>query len=65
MANKASLRVEIDPQLHQAVTKMSQETGVSATFVMRRALENWVATGIVPAHATPTSKTETPPAGEE
>lgn len=43
------LRVDLTDDLHEAVQALSRGSGVPASVVMRRALEAWVATGVVPA----------------
>lgn len=44
--------VTIEDDLHVAVKNQSKKTGVAYSFVVRRALENWVITGIVPARVS-------------
>lgn len=41
--------VTIEDDLYRAVKDISSNTGVAYSFVVRRALENWVTTGVVPA----------------
>lgn len=54
-----SITVRLDPDLYQRVIEKSEETAVNYSEVVRRALENWVATGIVPARvASPAAAKE-------
>ena len=43
-----SITIRLTPVLYQAVIAKSEETAVNYSEVVRRALENWVATGILP-----------------
>lgn len=45
--------VRVPDDLYAAMKEKSAETGVAYSFVARRALENWVATGILPARVAP------------
>jgi len=66
MATKIIVTIEDD--LHTALKNKTKETGVAYSFIVRRALENWVATGTVPARVASTGKAEAVPAegnGEE
>lgn len=47
-------RVDLSEGLHDAALRLSNDSGVPVSVVMRRALENWVATGILPARVAPT-----------
>ena len=40
---RKSVRVQVSDELHQAISKKSEQTGVSVSHVVRRALEMWVA----------------------
>lgn len=63
-----TITVRLDPDLYQRVIAKSEETAVNYSEIVRRALENWVATGTVPARVASTGKAEAVPAegnGEE
>ena len=60
--------VTIEDDLYRAVKDISSNTGVAYSFVVRRALENWVTTGVVPARVSGLTSGEdgqTEPAQEE
>jgi len=46
-------RMYLNEDLHDAVLELSHNSGVPVSVVMRRALENWVATGALPARVAP------------
>ena len=46
-------RMYLNEELHDAVLRLSHDSGVPVSAVMRRALENWVATGTLPARVLP------------
>lgn len=47
-------RMYLSEDLHDAALKLSHDSGVPVSAVMRRALENWVTTGQMPARVAPT-----------
>ena len=56
-------RMYLNEELHDAVLKLSHDSGVPVSAVMRRALENWVATGQMPARVVPEDHPEAQLAG--
>lgn len=54
--------VRVPTELYLAMKEKTDETGIAYSFVVRRALENWVATGTVPARVATPGKSEAAPA---
>lgn len=52
------LRVDVGKELHDAALRLSHDSGVPVSAVMRRALENWVATERMPARVVPMDSQE-------
>lgn len=53
-------QVRVKHDLHEAVMALVKETGIPAAAVMRRALENWAATGgVLPARVVRSEVGET------
>ena len=46
-------RMYLNEGLHDAALQLSHDSGVPVSAVMRRALENWVITGQMPARVAP------------
>ncbi len=51
-------RMYLNEELHDAVLRLSHDSGVPVSAVMRRALENWVATEKMPARVVPMDSQE-------
>lgn len=62
MAQNIKLMVMVNDDLYTAIKTKVDETGIPYSVVARRALENWVATGVMPARVASPGKAEAVPA---
>lgn len=55
------MMVTVNDNLYAAVKVKVNETGIPYSVIVRRALENWVITGIVPARVSVNQEEPIPP----
>lgn len=53
------LMITVADELYHAIKAKVSETGTPYSFIARRALENWVTTGVVPARVEMAGDAET------